>query len=166
MRRTTRNNNEPHYQSWVFGFFFFFLVTRGGGLPALFHKISPGKKEGKKKNSFSFEHQFPNIMSMRTGATLRFEPGSIAEILYDCYIGIVVGARHYLWFLSKWTSDFLFDPLMNLTGLSSKQALSEATPKGQLRVVGIGFGRTGTVSLLCLPFRHGPVGFAGNATHS
>jgi hypothetical protein len=83
---------------------------------------------------------------MKTGASLRFESGSVQEVIYDCYIGIVVGARHYLWFASKWFLDYLLNPTLKLSGFEAPQDdLPPPIEQGELKVVGIGFGRTGTV---------------------
>jgi hypothetical protein len=87
---------------------------------------------------------------MKTGASLRFEPGSFQEAIYDCYIGVAVGARHDLWFLSKWLMNAL-----QLVGLKAPQDdVPPPTEKGELRVVGIGFGRTGTVRYMAALVLH------------
>ena len=83
-------------------------------------------------------------MSMKSGATLRFEPGSWQEAVYDIYIGSVVGAAHYLYFLKKWTLDLVINPMLYMTGIAEKP--QRQIHNKRLKVIGVGFGRTGTVS--------------------
>jgi hypothetical protein len=82
-------------------------------------------------------------MSMKTGSTMHFEPGSWQEAVYDVYIGTLVGTGHSLYFFRKYTLDlFVLEPYYYLTGQKEVPELPEA---GDLKIVGIGFGRTGTV---------------------
>ena len=85
-------------------------------------------------------------MSMKTGSTMRFEPGSWQELGYDIYIGVVVGTGHVAYFFKKYTLDlFILKPFYYLTGTPEEEQVVDA---GELKVVGIGFGRTGTVSFI------------------
>eukprot|EP00538_Stauroneis_constricta_P001875 CAMPEP_0119552682 /NCGR_PEP_ID=MMETSP1352-20130426/5606_1 /TAXON_ID=265584 /ORGANISM="Stauroneis constricta, Strain CCMP1120" /LENGTH=97 /DNA_ID=CAMNT_0007598949 /DNA_START=247 /DNA_END=536 /DNA_ORIENTATION=+ len=97
-------------------------------------------------------------MSMKRGATSNFQPGSWQELLHDVYVGTLTGACHFPYFVKTWTVEYLVLPLLHLTRLSSvvlpspqdsvvggsDDARMEAR---ELKVVGIGFGRTGTYSL-------------------
>lgn len=82
---------------------------------------------------------------MELGSTLRFEPGSWQETFFDICIGLVTGVGHLLYYLRTWVVE---GPVYALTGIhlsnDRPQLLKEG--EGELKVVGIGFGRTGTVS--------------------
>mmetsp|Transcript_3142 Transcript_3142/g.8870 ORF Transcript_3142/g.8870 Transcript_3142/m.8870 type:complete len:390 (-) Transcript_3142:293-1462(-) len=98
-------------------------------------------------------------MSMKSGATSNFQPGSWQELLHDVYVGTLTGACHFPYFLKTWIMEYLVLPVLRITRLSSLNFLpsshdsvgdgsSEPTEtNGELKVVGIGFGRTGTYSL-------------------
>lgn len=80
-------------------------------------------------------------------ANTGFEAGGTAEALYDTWVGIVVGVSHSLYFAKKITNDMLLPPL-RLLGLAAKEE-KVRLPEGEtpeLKVVGVGYGRTGTVS--------------------
>lgn len=74
-------------------------------------------------------------MTMKNGSELRFEPGSWQEAAHDIYIGLLVGMGHVY-------KIFFQMPWQYLVGSSSLPVTREA---GELKVVGVGFGRTGTV---------------------
>ncbi len=74
-------------------------------------------------------------MTMKNGSDLRFEPGSWTEAAHDVYIGLAVGMGHVI-------KIFLYAPYYCLFG--SKESKPLLSP-GNLKVVGVGFGRTGTV---------------------
>jgi hypothetical protein len=76
-------------------------------------------------------------MTMKNGSDLRFEPGSWTEAAHDVYIGLVVGMGHVV-------KIFFYAPYYCLFG--SKVSIP-LLPPGNLKVVGVGFGRTGTVGL-------------------
>jgi hypothetical protein len=76
-------------------------------------------------------------MTMKNGSDLRFEPGSWTEAGHDVYIGLVVGMGHVV-------KIFFYAPYYCLFG--SKVSIP-LLPPGNLKVVGVGFGRTGTVGL-------------------
>lgn len=75
-------------------------------------------------------------MTMKTGADLRFEAGSWQEAFHDIYIGLLVGMGHVY-------KIFVQMPWQYLFGSTVQPQLSQS---GELKVVGVGFGRTGTVS--------------------
>jgi hypothetical protein len=85
----------------------------------------------------------PKLMEL--GSTLHFEPGSWQETIFDICIGVLTGAGHFLYFLQNW---FLERPVYALTGIRLFNDKPKLLKKGEgeLKVVGIGFGRTGTVS--------------------
>jgi len=74
---------------------------------------------------------------MKTGSELRFEAGSWKEAAHDVYIGLLVGMGHVY-------KIFFQMPWQYLVGSSEMPLLQEA---GDLKVVGVGFGRTGTYSV-------------------
>jgi hypothetical protein len=80
--------------------------------------------------------------SMKTGSELRFEAGSWQEAAHDIYIGLLVGLGHVF-------KIFVQMPYQYLVGLLFGNApLRELPPSSDgLKVVGVGFGRTGTVSI-------------------
>ena len=96
-------------------------------------------------------------MSHKIGANLGLEPGSFQEAIYDIYVGTVVGAAHIFYFVKRWIIDLVIDPLMWVVGKKNQQSKKHAATddsggnssqpedKGELKVIGIGFGRTGTV---------------------
>ncbi len=78
---------------------------------------------------------------MNVGSTVHFQPGSWQETVFDIAIGLLTGAGHFLYF-------FLTSPIYFLTGqqIFNDKPQSLQKGEGELKVVGIGFGRTGTVS--------------------
>jgi len=75
--------------------------------------------------------------TMKFGSDQRFEAGSWAEFLHEIYIGLLVGMGHVY-------KIFLEMPWQYLFGSSQVKQLP---PAEELKVVGVGFGRTGTYSL-------------------
>lgn len=90
---------------------------------------------------------------MAHGAKLRFEPGSWQEAVYDVYIGFVVGAAHVFYFVRR----LVVNPILNAFGihLGKDTANGGINTERRLKVVGVGFGRTGTVRCDALPSSHG-----------
>ena len=94
-------------------------------------------------------------MSHKIGANLGLEPGSFQEAIYDIYVGTVVGAAHIFYFVKRWIIQLVIDPLLWVVGKRQSKKNSTADDrggdssqpedKGELKVIGIGFGRTGTV---------------------
>lgn len=92
-------------------------------------------------------------MSMASGSKLQLEPGSWLEALYDIYIGTVVGAAHSIYITAKWWYVNVAIPLSAAFGYELKQDKEIVSKDGEktLKVVAVGFGRTGTVRG-CLPY--------------
>jgi len=77
---------------------------------------------------------------MKAGSELRFEAGSWQEAAHDVYVGLLVGMGHVYKIFVKMPYDAIFSsPLEPTKGTA-----------GELKVVGVGFGRTGTVGPLWL----------------
>ena len=79
-------------------------------------------------------------MTMKMGSDARFEAGSWQEAAHDVSIGLWVGLGHVY-------KIFCQMPYQYLVGTSVQPQLQES---GELKVVGVGFGRTGTVSGRCI----------------
>lgn len=81
-------------------------------------------------------------------AKMNFDQGSWQESLYEVYAGITVGSSHGWYFLKK-NAMGLASPVLGAFGIQTggkkKDSLNEAS---ELKVIGVGYGRTGTVSLL------------------
>jgi len=82
---------------------------------------------------------------MSYGSKLRFEQGSWLEVLYDVYIGVVVGARHSLFLGSRVVYTTAFRPILRSFGYDLPEEVKH-NDEG-LKVVAVGYGRTGTYSL-------------------
>ncbi len=80
---------------------------------------------------------------MAHGSKLRFEPGSWQEAVYDVYIGVVVGASHVFYFARR----CVVNPILDAFGIQLRNDATsgKASAERSLKVVGVGFGRTGTV---------------------
>jgi hypothetical protein len=87
-------------------------------------------------------------MSMAVGSKLHFAPGSWLEALYDVYIGAVVGVGHFVYITTKWWYSDVVIPALKLLGvhLSKEKKVQSKDGVKTLKVVGVGYGRTGTVS--------------------
>lgn len=87
-----------------------------------------------------------------SSAKIHYEPGSWQEVANDIYTGTVVGAAHSIYLVAKWWYVNFIRPVLQVFGLSlAKDKLVEsADGEKTLKVVAVGYGRTGTVSL-----RHG-----------
>ena len=86
-------------------------------------------------------------MSMAFGAKLQLQPGSWMETAYDVIIGIIVGASHSLNMLRKNLVNSSFvQAVFKLFGLVYNDEDAPSTKRHEgLKVVGVGYGRTGTV---------------------
>lgn len=85
-------------------------------------------------------------MSMSSGAKMQIEAGSFVEAVHDIYIGFVVGVAHSWYFVDKFFREQIFQPLTSAFGIeTSIEGIPEEKEK-TLKVVGVGYGRTGTVS--------------------
>lgn len=82
-------------------------------------------------------------------AKMNFEPGSWQESLYDIYVGMKVGGAHSMYFVKK-NALGMIDPVLSAFGVGGKKhtllSPEEAKP---FKVIGVGYGRTGTVRLAC-----------------
>ena len=70
------------------------------------------------------------------------------SINVDIYVGMIVGASHYMFFLQQYVCYYIFDPLRRMATIDDDKTnttIPQSKEAGTLRVVGIGFGRTGTV---------------------
>jgi hypothetical protein len=88
-------------------------------------------------------------MSMAAGSKIHFEAGSWLEAVYDVYIGTVVGAAHSCYIVGKWWYVHVLVPLATAFGVqlaADKEVVSKDGEK-TLKVVAVGYGRTGTYSL-------------------
>lgn len=96
-------------------------------------------------------------MSMATGSKMNFASGSWLEVVYDVYIGAVVGASHSMKVLSLNFYTNLIRPVVESLGYTlappgdHTNVVDDESPDGiqnkSLKVVGVGYGRTGTYSL-------------------
>mmetsp|Transcript_7564 Transcript_7564/g.22194 ORF Transcript_7564/g.22194 Transcript_7564/m.22194 type:complete len:178 (+) Transcript_7564:96-629(+) len=74
--------------------------------------------------------------------------GSWTEVVGDVYNGVTVGASHSLWFVTNWVKTEAIRPAMGLVGLGGQDDSNEASDEEEnpgLKVIGVGYGRTGTV---------------------
>lgn len=78
-------------------------------------------------------------MSMAVGSKLQLEPGSWEEVLYEVYIGVVVGVGHNVNMLYV---NFV-RPYLRMLGMATEEVVGSG--EKTLKVVGVGYGRTGTV---------------------
>lgn len=80
---------------------------------------------------------------MSLGSKLQLEPGSWAEMFYDVIIGIAVGASHSTKLVLRTIYEGLILPVIQAFGLKEEE---ESKLEKTLKVVAVGYGRTGTVS--------------------
>ena len=102
-------------------------------------------------------HPTSTMSFQASSAKLHYEPGSWQEMLNDVYTGTVVGAAHSIYLVAKWWYVNLFRPILHLFGfyLPEDKVVKSQDGEKTLKVVAVGYGRTGTVSLFAsLP--HGP----------
>lgn len=88
-------------------------------------------------------------MTMKTGSELRFEEGSWQEAAHDTYIGLLVGLGHVYKIFVKMPYEAVFSSQQYAT-LKDSDTDNALKNGGELKVVGVGFGRTGTVRVLVL----------------
>lgn len=84
---------------------------------------------------------------MALGSKLQLEPGSWAELIYDVSIGAAVGAHHAFYIITKWWYEHLIHPTLRILGLA-ENSLNKHEEKNTLKVVAVGYGRTGTVGFI------------------
>lgn len=88
-------------------------------------------------------------MSMAVGSKMHFQPGSWLEAGYEIFIGSVVGAAHSIYIVSKWWYLNVIRPIFSFLGIKMDVDKTVKSRDGEktLKVVAVGFGRTGTYSL-------------------
>lgn len=84
-------------------------------------------------------------MSHALGAKLQLTEGSWLESAYQVLIGMIVGTCHIPNLLYRWWWGRIFRPLLTSMGLQQLEDSQEPSEK-TLKVVAVGYGRTGTVS--------------------
>ena len=80
---------------------------------------------------------------------MNFEPDSWQEGLYELYVGFHVGTAHIVYFMKHIFMANVGNPLMKELGMEVQA--TEVKPRvsegdRELKVIGVGYGRTGTVS--------------------
>lgn len=87
-------------------------------------------------------------MSHALGSKLHFEPGSLLEAGFELCIGALVGAAHSVNIVANWWYTNLLVPSLALFGINLKTEKHVQSRDGEktLKVVAVGYGRTGTVS--------------------
>ena len=81
-------------------------------------------------------------------AAMNFEPGSWQEMAFEMYAGSFVAFTHVVYFMKQFVDDYLSKPFRKVLGLKLKPKTRSRLRNGKnhtLKVVGVGFGRTGTV---------------------
>jgi hypothetical protein len=81
---------------------------------------------------------------------MNFEPGSWQEALFEIYVGFKVAFGHVIYFARLLFTEYLYKPLMKALGfnVSEKRRINVPHDMQELKVIGVGYGRTGTVSLM------------------
>lgn len=69
---------------------------------------------------------------------------SLLTVAHEVWAGIATGSTHGYWFAKNLVSAWIINPILRLLGLLTNDA---ASTDGQLEVIGVGYGRTGTYSL-------------------
>jgi hypothetical protein len=90
-----------------------------------------------------------NTMSFQaSSAKIHYEPGSWQEMWNDIYTGTVVGAAHSIYLVAKWWYVNVFRPILHFVGvkLPEDPVVQSKDGEKKLKVVAVGYGRTGTVS--------------------
>ena len=83
---------------------------------------------------------------MANTANMQLKPGSWQEAAYDVAVGTKVGASHGFYHAKEFVMEHLLRPFMGALGVSFEE--NKLEPIDGLKVVGVGFGLTGTVSLV------------------
>jgi Sulfotransferase domain len=84
-------------------------------------------------------------------AAMNFVPGSWQEVAFEMYAGSFVAFTHVVYFMKQFVEEYLSKPFRKVLGLKLKPKTRSRLRNGKnhtLKVVGVGFGRTGTVSYL------------------
>lgn len=86
------------------------------------------------------------MTSHASTAKLQIVPGSWQETFHEIYIGFVVGVMHNWYFIDKFGRERVAMPLATLLGHGEMfNAIHGPEKEKTLKVVGVGYGRTGTV---------------------
>jgi len=90
-------------------------------------------------------------MTMSFGSKLQLQPGSWLELVYDVVIGIFTGARHSLYLSYKHCIRRILRTVLFFVDFdddydSAASSGGDAAGSEGLKVVAVGYGRTGTVS--------------------
>ena len=82
-----------------------------------------------------------------SSAKVHYAPGSWQEAANDIYTGSVVGGAHSIYLVAKWWHVNCIGPILNLFGLQLNEDKIVESKDGEktLKVVAVGYGRTGTV---------------------
>jgi uncharacterized membrane protein len=102
--------------------------------------------EDKRNGCFliSHSHTMPMESSFVDTSRYQLDPGSWQETIHDVWIGILVGGAHNVYAVKKVCWDFVFKPLAMAMGMRIQEQ-QRHTGNSELKVIGVGFGRTGTV---------------------
>lgn len=89
---------------------------------------------------------------MSFGSKLELQPGSWLELIYDVIIGVVTGAYHSLYLSSRVLYTHFIKPIVSIFIDLDKYSKTPGADTDNnkeregLKVVAVGYGRTGTVS--------------------
>lgn len=83
---------------------------------------------------------------------MNFEPGSWQEATYELYVGLYVGMAHSFYFGKLFLADYVSKPAAKALGYAEEEKQRAPASEGphELKVIGVGYGRTGTVSIYIL----------------
>lgn len=90
---------------------------------------------------------------MALGSKLELAPGSWAEAVYEVSIGMIVGTCHIPNLIARWWFDKLSSTSSSTIRIAADGNRTDATDtatNNELKVVAVGYGRTGTVCRQCL----------------
>jgi hypothetical protein len=88
-----------------------------------------------------------SILTMGSmGSKQHFEQGSWMEAIQEFVVGTITGLIRSAYIMSTWFYVNIVRPLAKVVGLHFPEGKREKTPGGKLKVAGVGFARTGTVS--------------------
>jgi hypothetical protein len=82
------------------------------------------------------------------GSTLYFEAGSWSEAVVETLVGGYTGLFRGLYVLASWLYQNLARPVMGIFGVELPTGRREKVSNGTIHVAAVGYGRTGTYSLM------------------
>lgn len=88
---------------------------------------------------------------MSLGAKLQLKPGSWSQFVYDICIGAAVGACHSFYIIAKWWYERVFREILVAFNVDI-DSFEDRGENDTLKVVAVGYGRTGTVSTIQCQF--------------